>query len=52
MPGQVVGGTGQFADASGTIYLVDIRIEGEWGDDGLPIEPWYAWWTLEGSISY
>ncbi|MDH3459096.1 MAG: hypothetical protein OER90_19825 [Gemmatimonadota bacterium] len=52
LPIQVVGGTGRFADASGTIYLAAFKIEGEWGDDGLPIEPWYAWWTLEGMISY
>ncbi|MDH3289443.1 MAG: hypothetical protein OEO20_03545 [Gemmatimonadota bacterium] len=52
LPLQVVGGTGRFTDASGTIYLVDIKLVGEWGDDGNPIEPWYAWWTLEGTISY
>lgn len=52
LPTQVVGGTGRFADASGTIYLVDFKIVGEWGDDGNPIEPWYVWFTLEGTISY
>jgi hypothetical protein len=52
LPLQVVGGTGRFADASGTVYLVDFAIEGEWGDDGNPIEPWYAWHKLEGTISY
>jgi hypothetical protein len=52
LPLQVVGGTGRFADASGTVYLVDFAIEGEWGEDGNPIEPWYAWHRLEGTISY
>ncbi|MDH3459095.1 MAG: hypothetical protein OER90_19820 [Gemmatimonadota bacterium] len=52
LPTQVVGGTGRFAKASGTINIVSLRLEGEWGDDGNPIEPWYAWWTLEGTISY
>lgn len=49
---EVVGGSGRFADASGTIYLVDFAAEGEWGDDGLPIQPWTGWWILEGAISY
>ncbi len=31
-----VGGSGRFADAYGTFYLIDFA---EWGDDGLPIEP-------------
>jgi hypothetical protein len=52
LPMQVAGGTGRFADASGTIYVVGLTLVGEWGDDGNPIEPWYAWWTLEGTISY
>jgi hypothetical protein len=52
LPMQVVGGTGRFASATGTIYMVDVQITGEWGDDGNPIEPWYATWKLEGSISY
>jgi hypothetical protein len=52
LPLQVVGGTGRFADASGTIYLVGLKLVGEWGDDGNPIEPWYATWKLEGAISY
>lgn len=48
----VVGGTGRFADASGTIYMVDFDASGEWGDDGLPIQPWSFWAILEGAISY
>ena len=52
LPAQIVGGTGRFADATGTIYLVDLTLVGEWGDDGNPIEPWYAWWSFEGTISY
>jgi hypothetical protein len=48
----VVGGTGRFADASGTIDLVDFDASGEWGPDGLPIQPWSWWGVLEGAISY
>ena len=48
----IVGGTGRFEDATGTIGVSIVALEGEWGDDGLPIQPWYAWSDLEGTISY
>jgi len=52
LPMQVANGTGRFADASGTIYVDDFKLVGEWGDDGNPIEPWYGWFSFEGAISY
>jgi len=48
----VTGGTGRFEGASGVIVLLDFVAEGEWGDDGLPIQPWYWEGTLAGAISY
>jgi hypothetical protein len=49
---EIVDGTGRFADASGTISLVNFVATGEWGDDGLPIQPWSWWGVVDGAISY
>ena len=48
----VVGGTGRFADASGTISLVEFDASGEWDENGMPISPWSFWGVLKGAISY
>jgi hypothetical protein len=48
----IVGGSGRFAEASGTIVLSSFNAIGEWGEDGLPIQPWYWDGVLTGSISY
>jgi len=48
----VEGGTGRFAGVEGTIVLVTFDAIGEWGDDGLPIQPWHWNGVLEGDISY
>ena len=47
----VVDGTGRFGEATGLIEVSSV-VEGEWGDDGLPIQPWYVWLDLKGTISY
>lgn len=47
----VVGGSGRFENATGTIE-VSAEVQGEWGPDGLPIQPWYTWMELSGEISY
>lgn len=49
---EITGGTGRFEDASGVIALLDFVADGEWGDDGLPIQPWYWEGVVEGTISY
>jgi hypothetical protein len=48
----ITGGTGRFEDASGVIMLLDFVADGEFGDDDLPIQPWYWEGVLEGAISY
>ncbi len=51
-PIDIVGGTGRFADASGTLNHIELVLEGEWEAPGVPIEPWYFWNAYEGAISY
>ncbi len=51
-PLEVSGGTGRFSDATGVIYLDDVRVWGDWGDDDLPIQPWDWAGTLTGQIGY
>ena len=51
-PVNIVGGTGRFDDAAGTIYLVQYDAIGEWGEDGLPVQPWSWDGTLRGVITY
>ena len=48
---EIVGGTGRFAGAHGSID-VWFETDGPWGEDGFPINPWP--WTAEfdGVISY
>jgi hypothetical protein len=48
----ITGGTGRFDDASGVIELVSFDAIGEWGDDGLPIQPWHWEGVVKGTISY
>lgn len=48
----ITGGTGRFEGASGVIVLLDFVAEGEWGSDGLPIQPWYWEGTFAGEVSY
>jgi hypothetical protein len=46
----ITGGTDRFAGATGHLTF-DFRVQGEWAN-GLPVNPWQAWWQLEGTISY
>jgi hypothetical protein len=50
--GTITGGTGRFEGATGhVLYTVEFTWA-PWGDDGLPLAPWYAdfhWW---GTINY
>lgn len=49
----VVGGTGRFADASGTLSLDWFDTVGDWDEvNGVPIEPWLWDATLSGSLTY
>jgi hypothetical protein len=48
---EIVGGTGRFEGASGTLTLW-FEAFGEWGEDGLPIEPWSISGVISGTISY
>jgi hypothetical protein len=47
----ITGGTGRFAGATGRLAFA-FQLQGEWGPDELPIQPWYGWWQLKGVISY
>ena len=47
----VVGGSGRFENATGTI-IADFVAEGEFGEDGIPINPWTVTMDLSGTISY
>ena len=51
-PITLVGGTGRFEGASGTVYLDYYDAVGDWGDDGLPIQPWSWIGSLSGRITY
>ena len=51
MPVTIIGGTGRFEGATGHLDLY-VDISGEWGDDGLPIEPWSWTGVMKGVISY
>jgi hypothetical protein len=48
----ITGGTGRFDDAAGVIELVSFDAIGEWGGDGLPIQPWHWSGVVKGRISY
>ncbi len=49
---EIIGGTGRFAGATGhLLYTVEFTWA-PWGEDGLPIAPWYANWHWWGTISY
>lgn len=48
----IVGGTGRFAHATGTLVL-DFEATGEWDEEtDLPISPWHFEGRLRGTISY
>jgi hypothetical protein len=51
-PIAIVGGTGRFEGASGTIYVAKLVLEGEWAAPGIPLEPWYITLGYQGAISY
>lgn len=49
----VVGGTGRFAEATGTLSLDRFDVVGEWDEvNDVPIEPWLWDATLSGTLSY
>ena len=47
----IAGGTGRFAHAFGTFAWTFVA-SGEWGEDGLPIQPWTMQATLRGTLTY